>query len=285
MSRKVLYTFHPQKGITRISCCEDEQFKVVNTNYGPVIYITVDDFGHPRQDAGRALYKFISNEFMAFCPSGYDGHRVMPITIGRVNECEEIELSLGVRLYDRHETYIFTNGIDGRSTKFKKFECLFSHNPNTIGYDPMNETYAIWRPLPGELHVRAVSDKFEEFKRKRTVPYYVPLSKINDNLRTHSADGLDGLCGAYLAHDEFVVNEAFHGGLVAGDYGKYTPNRVIQNGPATIVFWLDGTKTIVKREKNTPNDLEAAFSAALAKKMYGTNSHIKRILKNVTDEE
>ena len=30
---------------------------------------------------------------------------------------------------------------------------------------------------------------------------------------------------------------------------KYTPKKIIFNGPATVVFWKDGTKTVVKRAK------------------------------------
>lgn len=59
-------------------------------------------------------------------------------------------------------------------------------------------------------------------------------------------------------------------------------DRIIRNGPATIVIWTDGTKTIVKRSKGEKDDIYVAFCAALAKKLYGNNSKIKRMLNDKT---
>ena len=58
----------------------------------------------------------------------------------------------------------------------------------------------------------------------------------------------------------------------------YDVDRVIFNDPATIVFWKDGTKTIVKTmEGRTFNPYEG-FCVATTKKMFGSNSAIKRII-------
>ena len=65
---------------------------------------------------------------------------------------------------------------------------------------------------------------------------------------------------------------------------KIIPKKIIYNGPATIVFWNDGTKTIVKRsEKDTDNKYNA-FCAALAKKIYGSNSKITSIVNSGKEE-
>lgn len=62
----------------------------------------------------------------------------------------------------------------------------------------------------------------------------------------------------------------------------YTPKRILRNGPATVVFWVDGTKTVVKPGPNvTPNDYDA-FTAALAIKVFGNNSHLKKLIKAKT---
>lgn len=64
---------------------------------------------------------------------------------------------------------------------------------------------------------------------------------------------------------------------------KYVPNKILKSGNATIVFWNDGTKTIVKLpEGDTPDDY-AAFTAALAKKVFGTNTQVKKIIKTKTE--
>lgn len=61
---------------------------------------------------------------------------------------------------------------------------------------------------------------------------------------------------------------------------SYIPKQIIYNGPATIVFWEDGTKTIVKRSKKEKDNKYNAFCAALAKKIYGNNSAVNRVVKS-----
>lgn len=52
--------------------------------------------------------------------------------------------------------------------------------------------------------------------------------------------------------------------------------RIIRNGPATIVFWKDGTRTVVKCMEGTPYDEYSAFTAAVCKKIYGSSAICKR---------
>lgn len=47
--------------------------------------------------------------------------------------------------------------------------------------------------------------------------------------------------------------------------------NVIFNDPATIVFWADGTKTVVKCGENDIYDPEKGLAMAVAKKYLGTN--------------
>ena len=86
------------------------------------------------------------------------------------------------------------------------------------------------------------------------------------------------------------------------EYSKYIPNRsyglphynllteitnVIFNDPATIVFWGDGTKTVVKAE-NEPFDPEKGLAMAIVKKLFGTNkskSNYNDIFKKWIPEE
>ena len=55
--------------------------------------------------------------------------------------------------------------------------------------------------------------------------------------------------------------------------------RVIFNDPATIVFWKDGTKTIVKCSENEKFNPYVGFCAAVTKKVYGNNSRIQKYVK------
>ena len=63
---------------------------------------------------------------------------------------------------------------------------------------------------------------------------------------------------------------------------KFIPIKIIKNGPATVVFWKDGTKTVVKCAPETaPSDYDA-FTAALAIKIFGNNSRLKKMMKVLT---
>ena len=63
------------------------------------------------------------------------------------------------------------------------------------------------------------------------------------------------------------------------------PKRILKSGNRMIVFWNDGSKTIVKRAEDEPDNDYNAFTAALAIKMYGSNSKVKKILKCVETQK
>lgn len=59
-------------------------------------------------------------------------------------------------------------------------------------------------------------------------------------------------------------------------------SRILKSGDRTIVFWTDGTKTIVKRSNDERDSDYAAFTAALAIKIFGSNSAVKRLIERNT---
>ena len=48
--------------------------------------------------------------------------------------------------------------------------------------------------------------------------------------------------------------------------------KVIYNDPATIIFWADGTKTVVQCQKGDSYDPEKGLAMAIAKKALGNTS-------------
>lgn len=54
--------------------------------------------------------------------------------------------------------------------------------------------------------------------------------------------------------------------------------KIMHNGPATIVFWKDGTKTVVRLKEGDKYDPYAAFTAAVAKRLYGKTMKISEIV-------
>lgn len=61
--------------------------------------------------------------------------------------------------------------------------------------------------------------------------------------------------------------------------------RVIFNNPATIVFWKDGTKTVVKCGDNDVYDPEKGLAMAIAKKYLGNKGNYNNIFKKYLKEE
>lgn len=49
------------------------------------------------------------------------------------------------------------------------------------------------------------------------------------------------------------------------------PTKIIFNGPATIVFWNDGDKTVVKQSESDIYDYEKGFAMCVVKKVFGVN--------------
>jgi Zn/Cd-binding protein ZinT len=64
---------------------------------------------------------------------------------------------------------------------------------------------------------------------------------------------------------------------------KQKIERVIFNDPATIVFWKDGTKTIVKAN-NEKFDKEKGLAMAICKKYFGNNGYYYDVFKEFIDE-
>lgn len=64
-----------------------------------------------------------------------------------------------------------------------------------------------------------------------------------------------------------------------------TIDHVIFNGPATIVFWADGTKTIVKCRENDSFNPRVGILYCLAKKVWGNTTRVNRIFTDHIPED
>lgn len=61
------------------------------------------------------------------------------------------------------------------------------------------------------------------------------------------------------------------------------PTKILRNGRATVVFFADNTKVIVKLPEGVEDSDYNAFCAAITKKMFGTNTRIKRKMEQITE--
>lgn len=62
-------------------------------------------------------------------------------------------------------------------------------------------------------------------------------------------------------------------------------DRIVFSGPATIVFWVDGTKTVVKCMPGEKIERYAGFAAACMKKMFGSTSRAKAIMEECAEDQ
>lgn len=60
--------------------------------------------------------------------------------------------------------------------------------------------------------------------------------------------------------------------------------KVIFNGPATIVMWMDGTKTVVKAQNNDVFDPEKGFAMAFMKKVLGNEGNYYNYVRENLDK-
>lgn len=63
------------------------------------------------------------------------------------------------------------------------------------------------------------------------------------------------------------------------------PNRVIFNNLTTVVYWEDGTKTVVKCSENETFIPEVGLAMAFIRKLYPNRSEFLRFLKNAHYQE
>ncbi len=67
-----------------------------------------------------------------------------------------------------------------------------------------------------------------------------------------------------------------------GDTGL-TPKRVIINKPAVIIYWLDGSKTVVKKQKGDKWDPEKGVAMAICKRLYGNTGRYNDVIKRALE--
>ena len=61
--------------------------------------------------------------------------------------------------------------------------------------------------------------------------------------------------------------------------GMFDIDRVIFNNPATIVFWKDGTKTVVKCQEGDTYSPESGLAIAFTKKALGNKGNFNEVFK------
>lgn len=102
------------------------------------------------------------------------------------------------------------------------------------------------------------------------------LGKYIANEHTRNFVNREWLAGFYGMRCETKVD--YNGISRRNNMMKYYVKEIIYHDAATIVYWADGTKTVVKCNENDEYSEYAGFVAAVAKKMYGGATAINRLI-------
>jgi len=144
-----------------------------------------------------------------------------------------------------------------------------------------------------ELQVRIVKDgmypycSFDDIKKDVEAKLNPPEEfwpKENPHIYISSARA----CGKSMSQLE-IYKELFNSmyGSRKAIYKPYIDpmeiKDVIFNDPATIVFWADGTKTVVKCQEGDEFDPEKGLTMAIAKKVYGNKGSYCNAIKKWTE--
>lgn len=112
--------------------------------------------------------------------------------------------------------------------------------------------------------------------------------KIYDVKPNHKEDMIDVM--AYSSWIEEIIEKTFND-LQKEEFRKrfehpLTPKSIEQSADhkTVCVLWQDGSKTIVKLSDNDKDDIDTAFAYALAKKIFGTNTHLKKVVRQKLNE-
>lgn len=87
-------------------------------------------------------------------------------------------------------------------------------------------------------------------------------------------------CDDCYAEDDYELDE-----LGCDQCKDFEPTQVIFNEPATIVYWCDGSRTVVKCQPGDAYDKEKGLAMCYMKKLRGNNGSFNKILKEWVKDE
>lgn len=82
----------------------------------------------------------------------------------------------------------------------------------------------------------------------------------------------------YLQHD-IAITKALFDSMFGVPKSTMGIKNVIFHDPATIVYWTDGSKTVVKCQSGDIFDPEKGLAMAIAKRVYGDNGRYYELFK------
>ena len=120
--------------------------------------------------------------------------------------------------------------------------------------------------------------------RKRNIPISSEMKKILNSIYGRNSDMRKGYIykSPNEKYSKFMADEFEDPRTPMHSHGYpwgSVPDHIIFNPPATIVFWKDGTKTVVKCAEGEKFDPYTGFCYAFTEHFLGSISHIKKLCK------
>ena len=97
---------------------------------------------------------------------------------------------------------------------------------------------------------------------------------------------IDDIAAKYMENDIATVKRFYYDNkayLIKTN--PFAIKQVIFNDPATIVFWEDGTKTVVKCQEGDKYDKEKGLTMCIAKKLFGNKGNYYNSLRKWLKDE
>lgn len=141
-----------------------------------------------------------------------------------------------------------------------------------------------------------IIDRLREYEEIGTPEYFKRLAKKEELERARSL-AISSIYGGYVYK---IDEKAFVRCVVDHDVTDLWPksnphlkkdkpalpeiDHVIFNNPATIVFWKDDTKTVVKANNGEPYDPEKGLAMAMVKKVSGNKGNYYNVIRKELDK-
>lgn len=114
---------------------------------------------------------------------------------------------------------------------------------------------------------------------------FTGLKYLEDDYGNKIAVYIDSIEQNYREPLKIVCRGANHFACGGATKKIDTIKRVIFNDPATIVFWTDGTKTVVKCQPGDEYDKEKGLALCIAKKYFNNKGNFNKVFKKWIPEE
>ena len=165
------------------------------------------------------------------------------------------------RIVSAHDFLFGCNRMCSGDTDWDEEECLEAYN-SILDRSHHKEPLGVYLDSDDVKRLYDRISRWGNDMRKRNIPISSEMKKILNSIYGRNDDMRKGYIYKYPEKNHSMV-----------------PDRIIFNPPATIVFWKDGTKTVVKCAEGEKFDPYTGFCYAFTERFLGSISHIKKLCR------